>query len=102
MEGERQDQKSPDPIEKGEDVDRLLAEFGSLYASLAKHQRPMAILFADLKGSTALFGERSDIEGIIIVQRIESLIRPAVERHSGTVIKTIGSGEISPLEVGPR
>lgn len=90
MEGERQDQKSPDPIEKGEDVDRLLAEFGSLYASLAKHQRPMAILFADLKGSTALFGERSDIEGLIIVQRIESLVRPAVERHSGTVIKTIG------------
>ena len=49
-----------DQVEEGEDVDKLLGEFGSLYAALTKHQRPMAILFADLKGSTAIFGERSD------------------------------------------
>lgn len=79
-----------DQIEEGEDVEKLLGEFGSLYAALTKHQRPMAILFADLKGSTAIFGERSDLEGLLFVQRSESLIRPAVERHSGNVVKTIG------------
>ncbi len=79
-----------DQVEEGEDVEKLLGEFGSLYAALTKHQRPMAILFADLKGSTAIFGERSDLEGLLFVQRSESLIRPAVERHSGSVVKTIG------------
>jgi class 3 adenylate cyclase/CHAT domain-containing protein len=78
------------PDERDEDVGRLLEEFASLYASLSKHQRPMAILFADLEGSTAIFGERSDLEGILALQRSESLIRPQVEAHSGTVVKTIG------------
>jgi uncharacterized protein YjbI with pentapeptide repeats/class 3 adenylate cyclase/CHAT domain-containing protein len=79
-----------DQVEEGEDVEKLLGEFGTLYAALTKHQRPMAILFADLKGSTAIFGERSDLEGLLFVQRSESLIRPAVKRHSGNVVKTIG------------
>lgn len=83
-------QAGGEPTEGDADVDRLLEEFGSLYASLSKHQRPMAVMFADLKGSTAIFGERSDIEGILVLQRSESLIRPAVEAHRGTVVKTIG------------
>ncbi len=83
-------EESQDQVEEGEDVEKLLGEFGSLYAALTKHQRPMAILFADLKGSTAIFGERSDLEGLLFVQRSESLIRPAVKRHSGNVVKTIG------------
>ncbi|MDA2931880.1 hypothetical protein MYX19_01800 [Nitrospinae bacterium AH-259-F20] len=33
-----------DQVEEGEDVEKLLGEFGSLYAALTKHQRPMAVL----------------------------------------------------------
>jgi class 3 adenylate cyclase/CHAT domain-containing protein len=85
-----QGQTGGEPIGQETNVERLLEEFGSLYQSLSKHQRTMAVMFADLKGSTAIFGERSDIEGILVLQRCESLIRPAVEAHSGTVVKTIG------------
>ncbi|MDA2915874.1 adenylate/guanylate cyclase domain-containing protein [Nitrospinae bacterium AH_259_B05_G02_I21] len=75
-----------DPLE----VDRLLTELESLHALLEEHKRPMAILFTDLKGSTAIFGERSDIDGVLVIQRTEALIRPIVGNYGGTVIKTIG------------
>lgn len=75
-----------DPLE----VDRLLAELESLHALLEEHQRPMAILFTDLQGSTAIFGERSDIDGVLVIQRTEALIRPIVGNYGGTVVKTIG------------
>jgi class 3 adenylate cyclase len=79
-------EQGQDPLE----VERLLAELESLHALLAEHQRPMAILFADLQGSTAIFGERSDIDGVLVLQRTEALIRPIVSSHEGTVVKTIG------------
>lgn len=79
-------QQSKEPFE----IDQLLAEMESLQAQLAEHQRPMAILFADLKGFTAIFGELGDADGLLALQRSESIIRPIVSSHSGTVVKTIG------------
>ncbi|MCH6568169.1 MAG: adenylate/guanylate cyclase domain-containing protein, partial [Nitrospinae bacterium] len=78
--------QSKDPFE----LDQLLAEMESLQAQLSEHQRSMAILFADLKGFTAIFGQLGDADGLLALQRSESLIRPIVSSHSGTVIKTIG------------
>lgn len=78
--------QSKDPFE----LDQLLAEMESLQAQLSEHQRSMAILFTDLKGFTAIFGQLGDADGLLAVQRSESLIRPIVSSHSGTVIKTIG------------
>jgi class 3 adenylate cyclase len=71
-------------------VDKLLEELESIQARLAEHQRPVAILFADLKGSTAVFGELSEVEGLLMLKRIEELVRPLVESCGGRVVKTIG------------
>lgn len=78
------------PPAEGDDVERLLAEFASSYATLAKYQQEVTILFSDIAGSTAFFEERSNVEGMLLLQRSESLIRPQIERFGGTVVKTIG------------
>ncbi len=70
-----------DPLE----VDRLLTELESLHALLEEHKRPMAILFTDLKGSTAIFGDRRPIGSFVF--RADTACRTFcwARKSSGTV-----------------
>ena len=55
-----------------------------------KHRTAMTILFSDIKGSTAYFERKGDVEGLAWVQRHNDMLFPCVENNAGRVIKTIG------------
>src|SRR5580704_1733099 len=50
----------------------------------------VAILFADVVGSTRLFEVMGDLRARDMVSICLDVMRQATEQHSGTVIKTIG------------
>ena len=57
--------------------------------------QPLAILFADVSGSTRLFEERGDVEARRIIAGIIAALSDIVRGNGGTVIKTIGEGNAS-------
>jgi adenylate cyclase len=50
----------------------------------------LAILFADVVGSTRLFEEMGDLRARDMISTCIDVMRQATEQHNGTVIKTIG------------
>jgi adenylate cyclase len=50
----------------------------------------LAILFADVSGSTRLFELRGDVEARRIIAGVLGVMTQIVHQHGGTVIKTIG------------
>ena len=52
--------------------------------------RDIALLFTDLKGSTALYDRIGDLNAFALVQRHFDLLQDVVTRHHGAIIKTIG------------
>src|ERR1700674_462442 len=57
---------------------------------LEKLRTPITILFSDIKGSTAYFEEKGDLNGLAMVERHNSLVIPVIEQSGGRVVKTIG------------
>jgi adenylate cyclase len=55
----------------------------------------VAILFADVVGSTQLYEKFGDTQAREMVGRCLDIMREATERHSGTVIKTMGDEVMS-------
>ncbi len=52
--------------------------------------RQVSLLFTDLKGSTALYERRGDLNAYALVRQHFALLDAAVQAHSGAIIKTIG------------
>ena len=52
--------------------------------------KDIALLFTDLKGSTALYDRIGDLNAFALVQRHFDLLQDVVTRHHGAIIKTIG------------
>jgi class 3 adenylate cyclase len=52
--------------------------------------RDIALLFTDLKGSTALYDEIGDLNAFSLVQQHFDRLQDVTVRHSGAVVKTIG------------
>jgi class 3 adenylate cyclase len=55
----------------------------------------LAILFADVVGSTRLFEEMGDLRARDMISTCIDVMRMATEQHNGTVIKTIGDEVMS-------
>ena len=55
----------------------------------------VAILFADVVGSTQLYEQMGDVKAREMVSRCLEIMREATEQHSGTVIKTMGDEVMS-------
>jgi class 3 adenylate cyclase len=55
-----------------------------------KFRRDLAVMFTDIKGSTAYFEKYGDAAGLAMVHRCNQTLRQSVEEHGGTVVKTIG------------
>ena len=55
-----------------------------------KLRTPMTILFSDIKGSTAYFEQKGDVEGLAMVEHHNKLLFPCVESNHGRIVKTIG------------
>jgi len=54
------------------------------------HDTELAILFADVVGSTRLFEQMGDLRARDLITTCIDIMRAATEAHGGTVIKTIG------------
>jgi adenylate cyclase len=52
--------------------------------------RELAILFADVSGSTALYEKLGDRAALAAIDAVVALLKGAVTRHGGRVVKTIG------------
>jgi class 3 adenylate cyclase len=52
--------------------------------------RPVAILFADVSGSTTLYERLGDRQALKAVEQVLGLLRRAVATYEGRVVKTIG------------
>lgn len=62
------------------------------------YTREVTLLFTDIVGSTRYFERMGDIEGRQMVQTHNDLLFPIIERHDGTVIKTIGDSIMASYE----
>lgn len=60
----------------------------AVYSS--QQTRKMAVLFADICGSTALYEQLGNETALNMVTRTLNLLKQEVARHKGTLIKTIG------------
>src|SRR5213594_2112112 len=68
----------------------LLEARAQAQEELEKMRTPVTILFSDIKGSTAYFEKKGDVEGMAMLDRHNSLLFPVIERGHGRVVKTIG------------
>ena len=60
--------------------------------------RTLAILFADIGGSTALYEEVGDVEAHRRVAESLAFMKTAVERHAGSVLRTVGDATLASFE----
>ena len=56
----------------------------------AQQTRKMAVLFADISGSTALYDQLGNETALNMITSTLNLLKQEVARHKGTMIKTIG------------
>jgi len=61
-------------------------------------QTPLAILFADVCGSTRLYDRLGDVRAQDVVARCLSIMAEATRRNRGSVIKTIGDEVMSTFQ----
>jgi len=59
-----------------------------------QNTRELAILFADVAGSTHLYESLGDADALHAVGRCLDIIRASSEEHAGRVIRTIGDGSL--------
>lgn len=79
-------------------TEKLLLERLRLDAELERHRRPIAVMFVDIAGSTQYYEQRGDLAGVIMVQRVETLLLPLVQRHGGALVKTMGDAIMARFE----
>lgn len=71
-------------------AEELPPERLGLDAELEQHRELLTVMFVDIVGSTTYFEERGDYAGLLMVESMLSILSPLVDKHGGTVIKTIG------------
>lgn len=62
---------------------------------LEQFRRTLVVMFSDIQGSTAYFEKYGDAAGLFMVHQCNDSIRRLVEKHGGTVVKTIGDGTMA-------
>ena len=82
-----------------QDISNLLDRRDALDRAVKeKFQRVLAVMFTDLKGSTAIAEASGDIAVRAMLKKYHDLCLIAVRRHGGTLVKTIGDGSLSHFE----
>jgi len=71
-------------------IQELLQARAQAEQELQRMRSPVTILFSDIKGSTAYFEKKGDLEGLAMIERHNRLLNPIIEEHNGRIVKTIG------------
>jgi len=71
-------------------IQALLHARASADQELERLRARVTILFSDIKGSTAYFEKKGDLQGLAMVHHHNSLLIPVIEDCTGRVVKTIG------------
>jgi eukaryotic-like serine/threonine-protein kinase len=71
-------------------LEALLANRTEIDLELRKNKSPVTMMFTDLAGSTSFFDQFGDTAGVKWIEEHNSIVFPQVEKHKGTVVKTIG------------
>ena len=93
------------PSTRGLDL-LMVPEFWDFFAGEAPgvdhalHVGRVAILFTDLRGSTALYAERGDSAAYHIVRRHFEVVGLAVRRNRGAIVKTVGDAVMAMFSSG--
>lgn len=93
------------PSTRGLDL-LMVPEFWEFFASEAPEVDHalrvgrVAILFTDLRGSTALYAERGDSAAYQIVRRHFEIVGLAVRRNRGAIVKTVGDAVMATFSSG--
>jgi len=66
-----------------------------LLQELERFRRTLVVMFSDIQGSTVYFEKHGDAAGLLMVHQCNDTVRRLVEKHCGTVIKTIGDGTMA-------
>jgi len=77
------------------DVDRLLRARREIDAALQRHKAEFTVLFTDIVGSTSFFDRFGDTAGLMMLERHNELVLPALAEGGGTVVKTIGDAVLA-------
>lgn len=72
------------------DIDQLLRARTEIDAALRRHKAQFTVLFTDIVGSTSFFERYGDTAGLLMLERHNDLVMPAIQEGGGTVVKTIG------------
>ena len=85
------------PPEAGGDaeIDQLLRSRPELDPALRRHKAQFAVLFTDIVSSTAFFERFGDTAGLLMLERHNELVLPAIQGTGGNVIKTIGDAVLA-------
>src|ERR1700738_2413803 len=78
-----------------DDVDVLLKARAEIDEQLRKHKNTLTVLFTDVAGSTSFFERNGDTAGLAMIHRHDELARNVVQKHKGTVVKTIGDSAMA-------
>jgi class 3 adenylate cyclase/YHS domain-containing protein len=68
----------------------LAEETGAADMPQVPGQLPTAVVFVDLAGYSALTEAMGDIDATEVIERFSGLVRPAVARYRGRIVKQIG------------
>ncbi|UCD89611.1 MAG: adenylate/guanylate cyclase domain-containing protein, partial [Desulfobacterales bacterium] len=95
--------KTKDARVKEDNIAEILGERERLDQIIQhKFKKQVTILFTDICGYTQYMETRGDISGRAMLQKHNNIVMPAIERHEGVVIKTIGDAVMatfsSPLQ----
>ena len=104
--GEFREIPGPDLSPNCGDVDALItviAEYLTGEAVVLATDRPLrALVFTDLVGSTETLSEVGDVRWRQILDLHDGLVRKALERHGGRVVKTTGDGALAVFDNASR
>ncbi len=64
----------------------------------SKFTRRITIMFTDLKGSTAITETQGDLATRLLIKKHNDILFPLIEKHRGTLVKTMGDGTMSYFE----
>ena len=81
------------------DLDKIIQERERLDGLFKeKFTRTIAVMFTDLKGSTSLAESQGDFAVRAMLKQHNDIVIPAVKKHKGVLVKTMGDGTMSYFE----